>query len=254
MLEWLKNYFQIFKFFKNSSCEIDELEKCFESTNGPVVRQSKKKYQAFVPSMQLVIPMKIPCKIFICNKNTLKLNGLGCYYGSDKVLTALHVVEDLEKSQIFVIFTCGKIELIYKATFNNKYPDRDLAFIKLLDGTNLLGLENDIGETEETNEVVYFYSLDSDGNFQKKEGQICRPNPSMRAQMCTGEFVMSAVGKPGDSGSPVYNDKDELIGIYRGAFTHPNVSYGRCIKISDLQTPDSHLIDMNSFQSVKSIS
>lgn len=269
MSECFKKVFKFFKkvftFFQNSSCEIDELEKCFKSTNGPVVHQSRK-YQTFVPSMQLVTPMKTPCKIFICTKNTLKLNGLGCYYGNDKVLTALHVFEDLEKLKIFVYFTNGEIELIYKAILIIKYPDRDLAVIELFGDTSRLGLENHIAETAETGGGVYFYSLDSDGNFQKKEGQTCRPYSSMRAQMCTDEFVMSAVGKAGDSGSPVYNDKDELIGIYRGVFTHPKVSYGRYIKISgskrtflkiisDLQTPESCLIDMiGSFQSVESIS
>ncbi|XP_053088887.1 uncharacterized protein LOC113534207 [Pangasianodon hypophthalmus] len=219
----------------------DIMQKCLdrlESTNGPVVYKSGE-IQEHGPSMGLVFPKQRPCKLII-NTDTGKFipNGLGCYYGYGHVLTALHVIKDtgLEKCEILIAFTTGEIMLVYKAVFTkscNSDTDRDLAFIKLLGDTSPLGdgLQNQIGKVNET-ESVYFYSSGPDGNFLKQEGKICRPNLNMKAQMCTEEFIISVAGKPGDSGSPVYNTKGELIGIYRGIFTHPECEYGRCTKIS----------------------
>lgn len=205
------------------------IEKCLyelKSTNGPVVYESGeiRKYDT---SMRQEIRREIPCEIIIadCNIADIKkiTHGCGCYYGYGHVLTALHVFEGLEKFEILVAFPNEKQTLIYKAEFTkscNTDTDRDQAFIKLLGDTSPLGdgLENQIAKASE-NESVYFYTLEPDGNFQKQEGKILHPNSNMTEQMITDEFITSVAGIPGDSGSPVYNTKHELIGIYRGIFT-----------------------------------
>ncbi|XP_053091770.1 uncharacterized protein LOC117595685 [Pangasianodon hypophthalmus] len=253
----------------------DIMQKCLdrlESTNGPVVYKSGE-IQEYGPSMGLVFPKERPCKIEIRNYTEKSItDGLGCYYGYGHVLTALHVIKDTGpgKCKILIAFTTGEIMLVYKADFTESFnigTDRDLAFIKLLGDTSPLGdgLQNQIGKVSET-ESVDIYPLGPDGNFLKKKGKICYPNLSMKAQMYTEEFIISVAGKPGDSGSPVYNTKGELIGIYRGIFTHPECEYGRCSKISpqfllwiqtsycsftfcnatsDLQKTDSCLVDIN---------
>ncbi|MCJ8728407.1 hypothetical protein PDJAM_G00004160 [Pangasius djambal] len=251
----------------------DIMQKCLdrlESTNGPVVYKSGE-IQEYDPSMDLVIPKERPCKIEIRNYTKKSItDGLGCYFGYGHVLTALHVIKNtgLGKCKILIAFTTGEIMLVYKAVFTkycNIDTDRDLAFIKLLGNTSPLGDGLQIGKASET-ESVYFYSVAPDGNFLKREGKICHPNLNMKAQMCTDEFIVSVAGKPGDSGSPVYNTKGELIGIYRGIFTHPECEYGRCSGISpqfipwsqtnycsftfcnttsDLQKTDSCVVDIN---------
>ncbi|KAF4087549.1 hypothetical protein AMELA_G00071810, partial [Ameiurus melas] len=119
-------------------------EKCFnelKSTNGPVVYKSGeiKKYD---PNMKQVDreARDSPCGIIIIDGEKIT-NGLGCYYGCGRVLTALHVVENarLEKADILIAFPNGKHALIYKAEFTNSCntdTDRDQAFIKLLGDTS----------------------------------------------------------------------------------------------------------------------
>lgn len=187
----------------------------------------------------VVIPKEMLCIIEIINCNNQKVNGLGCYYGYGYVLTALHVIEKAGPGEhkIGVTFTSGKSTVFYNAVYNqscNFDKDKDQAFIKLLSDTRLLcdGLQNQIGKVGET---VYFYTLTNNGNFKQLEGKICRPTKDMKAEMCTEEYVISVAGKFGDSGSPVYNANNELIGIYRGSFTcinSPEVEYGRFTKIS----------------------
>lgn len=195
----------------------------FELCNGPIIT-TNSSIQGYDFDSTIFTTRKIPCLLEILDFETKTVtHGLGCYYGYGHVLTALHVIKDAANSEILCIFSTEHNELIYKACFTkscNTDPERDQAFIKLLGNTTPLGhgLHDEIGHIN-TNENVHFYTKTPDGNFQKLEGKIVHPNTSLQAQMCSDEFVMSVAGKPGDSGSPVYNAKDELIGIYQGLFT-----------------------------------
>lgn len=117
--------------------------------------------------------------------------------------------------------------LIYKACFTkscNTDLNRDQAFIKLFGDTTPLepGLQNHIGNINDTDKG-YFYTSTHDGNFQKQEGKI------VCSKQCTDAFLISVAGKPGDSGSPVYNAKDKMIGIYRGVMTESKYGIGSAI-------------------------
>ncbi|MCI4374256.1 hypothetical protein PGIGA_G00004400 [Pangasianodon gigas] len=226
----------------NENSIIQKCLKFFELTNGPIIYKNGEVHE-YVPNMELTITKETLCIILIIDypKNRIT-NGLGCYYGYGHVLTALHVIEDVYNSEMLIFFSTGDTLLIYKSVFTkscNTNVDQDQGFIKLLGNTSPLGdgLQNQIGKMNE-NENVYFYTSTPDGNFQKQEGKILRPNLNMKAQMCTEAFVISVAGKPGDSGSPVYNAKGELIGLYQGSFTCPGIpEYGHCSGISSRFLP-----------------
>lgn len=223
-------------------------EKCLDrlkSTNGPITCPISEEIKVHEPNIDLVTER--PCIIRIRN-NTKKsiTEGLGCYYGYGCVLMALHVIERAGQGDcdFLVAFTFRELMLVYKAEINESfkfYKDKDQAFIKLLGDTRPLGdgLQNGVGKVS-GNGIVYFYTLEPDGNFQKREGKICRPNRNMKAKMSTDECVMSVAGKAGDSGSPVYNAEDELIGIYTGSFSNLSSiqhEYGRFTKIPPQSFP-----------------
>ncbi|XP_046702591.1 uncharacterized protein LOC124384085 [Silurus meridionalis] len=232
-------------------CWDDFLEQCFnilKSTNGPVFYENRelKNYDA---SKKLLIPKETQCIIEIRNYKQKSIkNGCGCYYGYGHVLTALHVVEDANPyhSNMLAIFKTEEVVLVYKAKFEdscNRDKAKDQAFIKLYGDTTPLGegLHNQVGKTNKNG--VFFRTVDADGNFRKREGQICRPNSNIRKQMCPGEFIMNVAGEAGDSGSPVFNTTTgELIGVYRGVFTsheknNKKTHFGRYTEISPNFSP-----------------
>ncbi|XP_060727113.1 uncharacterized protein LOC132846411 [Tachysurus vachellii] len=190
---------------------IEEYSEKLESTNGPVVYKNEEilEYNA---DMELVIPKETPCIIIILTHDKQYIcNGLGCYYGCGCVLTALHVVKDPHLG-ILIAFPTKDVKLIYTAEFTkfcNRDKARDLAFVKLLGNTSPLGdgLQNQIVKMDK-NDSIYFYTRDPNCNFQKQVGKILHQFPS--------SFEMSVAGNPGDSGSPVFNAKHELVGIYQG--------------------------------------
>ncbi|KAG7335554.1 hypothetical protein KOW79_000247 [Hemibagrus wyckioides] len=220
----------------------DIIEKCtdqLESTNGPVVYRNGEIVE-YEDNMELLISQETPCIIITkFNEGNFSSHGLGCYYGNGNVLTALHVVKEpnLKTSKILIAFPTEDFILVYRADlkFPNTDTKRDLAFVKLLGNTHPPGdgLQNKIAEVNK-NDRIYFYTRAPNGNFQKQEGKICRPNSSMRQQMGENEFVTSVAGNEGDSGSPVFNDKHELIGIYVKVFTHHSgLEYGCFSEISN---------------------
>ncbi|XP_060727111.1 uncharacterized protein LOC132846409 [Tachysurus vachellii] len=218
---------------------IEEYSKRLESTNSPVVYKNGEilEYNA---DMELVIPKETPCIIIIRHDKKYILNGLGCYYGCDYALTALHVVNYLHLG-ILIAFPTKDVKLIYKAEFTkccNRDKDRDQAYIKLLGNTSPLGdgLQNQIVEMD-INDSIYFYTRDPNGNFQKQEGVILYQYPS--------KFFMSVAGKPGDSGSPVFNSKHELIGIYHGVYKDYGVTCNTFPSLTPgVQTNDRSLTEL----------
>ncbi|KAF4087548.1 hypothetical protein AMELA_G00071800 [Ameiurus melas] len=236
-------------------------QKCLNKLNsmdGPVVYESGE-IKIYDPSMRQEIRREIPCKIIIYNGKII-IRGLGCYYGCGYVLTALHVVKPLENVEILVAFPNGKCTLIYKAEFRescNTDTDRDQTCIKLLGDISPLGdgLQNQVGEANESKSVyfyrkkrIFFIDIFPGGKFKKQDGKILEERSIYRSifycllhPLChrkQGEvldetldvFFISIVGEHGDSGSPVYNAKGELIGIYRGK--HSDNGYGVCSRIS----------------------
>ncbi|KAG7335555.1 hypothetical protein KOW79_000248 [Hemibagrus wyckioides] len=219
-----------------------------ESTNGPVVYKNGEVLE-YKANMELLIQHKIPC-VIITKFDALKFvnfipNGLGCYYGYGYVLTALHVVKPprFGKSKILIAFPTEDFILVYKADFNqscNTDADRDLAFVKLRGNTHPLGdgLHNQIANMN-VNDNIYFHTRALNGNFQKQEGEVYKKmtKPDM--------FAISVAGKPGDSGSPIFNSKHELVAIYRGGFQ--NSEFGHCSKIPQNFTPWVQSLRLSSY-------
>lgn len=188
----------------------------------------------------LGLEKEIPCIILIYNRPGSVTSGLGCFYGNGHVLTALHVLEDHNGSEIYVIFTTSAGYLVFKCEFTkncNTYPDRDQAFLKLLGNTKPLGagLQNQRGHDYKQG-FVYFFILTESGKFQKQECRIKQPNSDMKRRMIPSEFITSKAGRPGDSGSPVFCN-GKWIGVYFGSFHNESATFGRCSEMCPVINP-----------------
>lgn len=197
----------------------------FESS--PVVCKNDN-ISEYSSDLELTIKMKTPCYLIVENNH-----GLGHYFGNGYVITAFHVVCNYAAdTKMYCIFPAENMFLIYSACFTqscNVDRVRDQAFIRLFGDTTPLGdgIQNRISEIAEM-EKIYFYTSTQEKKFQKQKGEILSLSG-------TDAFIMSVVGKPGDSGSAVYNGKGEVIGIYLGSLKGANVPenrYGFCSRIS----------------------
>lgn len=246
LLKYISKQYLLFKTIKNICnrsksnyydylCNEDIMMKCYDKlipTNnqnkpikGPLV-YTGGEITEYYPKMNLNILKNSPCIIAIVPSvekraiigRFLIQNGRGCYHGNSMVLTAFHVIEERYRDpscRLLVLFSTGDATLFYTANIHvkscNVAEELDLAYIQLDGDITPLGegLQNQIKEPEE-NEPIYFQTLDTEGNFYKREGETKPSN------LRSNKVAMSIIGENGESGSPVFNNKNKLIGIYEG--------------------------------------
>lgn len=185
---------------------------------------------------------QFPCYILVWSSNIeegWRSRGLGFYYGSGAVITAKHVVEDYENANIYVLFPNYEC-LIYRGYrtlyINGKTipENQDISLIELQGCIDpLQNLKSEIVELDK-NQDLQFYILES-GNYGPKCCRVETPNTDMKLQMQADEFVISKVGKKGDSGSPIFSSSRGCVGIYIGTFDAKNSAspqeYGRALSL-----------------------
>lgn len=187
------------------------------------------------------------CEIFVCSENEKNWisKGLGCYLESGIVVTAYHVLENLDHYKIIVIFPYA-FNLRYEAQCIKTDESHDLAYIKLQKSFNFLSSKKIKFKKEiKKNDTIYFFTKGS-GDFQKKEGKITwipRPGNTVKG-LLENDFLISVQGVEGDSGGPVFSKCDRLIGIYRAAgssIARPEEEHGIVMKINESFKKTDHL-------------
>lgn len=212
---------------------LDDSLKRLESISGPIVIQNGK----IMSNNNVKLKQQFPCYILLWpsdGKSEIR-TGQGFYYGAQFIMTAKHVLKDLKKFKIFVLFPTYENCVIFKCCntlpyFPNRFfVNQDIALLQLqgcLDPLQNIKLE--IGELYKND--LHFYTLKR-GCFVKIRCCITKPNLNMENQMSANEFVISEAGKEGDSGSPVYSISGTCVGLYIGAFKEKNSpsEYGKIL-------------------------
>jgi len=179
----------------------------------------------------------------------LKGTGTGFLIKDNYIITCYHVIE--KANDIYVQIKENGDNSVFKAIVAQKDKTNDLALLKVTDEkwinkpqwTNIaLGIS--VGETVFTlgyplayngmgKEIKY-----SDGKISSKTGYNDNPN----------SFQTSIPAQPGNSGSPIFNEKGELIGIINSKIENAdNVTYG--IKVNNIL----NLLDIENIQLNKDI-
>lgn len=173
------------------------------------------------------------CEIFVCSENEIS-KGLGCYLESGIVVTAYHVLENLDHYKIIVFVS----NLRYEAQCIKTDESHDLVLIRLQRSFDFLPFKKIPFKKEiKINDTIYFF-INGCGGFQKKEGKITwmrGSGPNLKG-LLENDFLISVQGVEGDSGSPVFSECGQLIGIYRAAgqsIARPEKEYGIVMKIEE---------------------
>lgn len=217
--------------FKDDDMFIKVLES-LKSKPGPTC----VTYSEIIPHDKVALTWNFTCFILIWsdNEQNWRSRGLGYYFGSGFIVTAYHVLENIDNCSIFVIFPTFGHHLIYLAHCEETNQNQDLAKIKLqgcIDPLQYINVKNVKSQIDE-NENIYFFSLCPSGNYQKKKGKIMKRHPGI-SNMLENEYLISVAGNEGDSGSPVFSKYGELVGLFRAVSKSTNglTEYGHILKI-----------------------
>lgn len=217
--------------FKNDDMFIKVLE-LLKSEPGPICVRNTE----IISHDKVALTWNFTCFILIWsdNEQNWRSRGLGYYFGSGFIVTAYHVLQKIDNCSIFVLFPTSDNYLIYLAHCEETNQNQDLVKIKLqgcIDPLKSMIVKNIKTQIYE-NKNIYFFSLSPSGNFQKRQGKIMKRHPGIR-NMLENEYLISVVGNKGDSGSPVFSNYGELVGLFRGVSKSPDGSteYGHILKI-----------------------
>ncbi|KAA0709039.1 hypothetical protein E1301_Tti023693 [Triplophysa tibetana] len=191
-----------------------------------------------VPYENFISTWNYPCVIVIWSelKQTVQNVGLGSYVDRGYILTGSNVLENLDDCKILVFLPNQKNYLIYSAQCIGMIQNHGLAEIKLKGSLEPLRFikRRTITNKFKINDVIYFYSLSS-GDFKIITGKIL-PRPLDIKDFLDNEFLTSKPGFQIDIGGPVIfkiKHNCQIIGIYRGNYTHQSKTYGRFVIFPD---------------------
>ena len=166
-----------------------------------------------------------------------KAAGTGMVLSSDgEILTNNHVVEGATKIKVIVVTTGDK----YVATVVGTDKVDDVAVLQLTGATGLTPVQTDTGDLTIGDAVVAVgNALGAGGVPSAADGAITGLNRSItthsedgtEGERLTGMIQVDARVVAGDSGGPLYDADDEVIGMNTAASSSPAQSTGFAIPI-----------------------
>lgn len=167
-----------------------------------------------------------------------KAAGTGMIVSSDgEILTNNHVISGATKIKVIVVATGDK----YVATVVGTDKVDDVAVLQLADASGLTPVRTDTGTVSVGDAVVAVGNAMGVGGIPSAaEGTITGLNRSITTQSegstegerLTGMIQVDAHVISGDSGGPLYDSDDEVIGMNTAASASPAESTGFAIPIS----------------------
>jgi len=157
--------------------------------------------------------------------------GTGMVLSSDgKVLTNYHVVAGSEKLAVTVADTGDT----YTATVLGFDQTRDVALLQLKDASGLTTVKTDTTVPAEGTAVAAVGNAEGGGELVKATGKVTGTNQSLTVSSdspwgstedLSGLIETSARAVPGDSGGPMYDTQNEVVGMTTAGSTRDHTSY-----------------------------
>ncbi len=157
--------------------------------------------------------------------------GTGMILSSDgKVLTNYHVVAGSEKLAVTVADTGNT----YTATVLGFDQTRDVALLQLKDASGLTTVKTDTTVPAQGTEVAAVGNAEGGGELVKAAGVVTDTDQSLTVSSdspwgstedLSGLIETSARAVPGDSGGPMFDSDNEVIGMTTAGSTRDNTSY-----------------------------
>lgn len=175
-------------------------------------------------------------------------SGSGVALGSKVLATNNHVVDGA--THLYVYFPETKTK--YKAKTITVDSTNDLALVKIIDSdfkgfpTIKYGFKNDIEDVGTEVFVLGYPRVDTMGEEVKLTTGVVSSRSGFQGNQ--SQYQVSAAVQPGNSGSPLFNDSGELIGIVSAKHTDgaENVSYAVKLNyLSDLIAKSGESISLS---------
>ncbi len=157
--------------------------------------------------------------------------GTGMILSSDgKVLTNYHVVAGSEKLAVTVVDTGDT----YSATVLGFDQTRDVALLQLKDASGLTTVTTDTTVPAEGTAVAAVGNAEGGGELVKASGKVTGTDQSLTVSSdspwgstedLSGLIETSARAVPGDSGGPMYDSQNEVVGMTTAGSTRDHTSY-----------------------------
>lgn len=171
----------------------------------------------------------------LTNDDPQKYSYLNAYISQVKVKGVTKYVALIPNGEVFDPDNMIKCNILYDEGEN---LDKDVALLKIIDKAlpdkfNYINIEEcmDIREDNySVGSIMHTFGFPKGTQAQDKtstdgieaflhSGKITKKSEQYK-------FVFDAVSAPGASGSPVFNDKANLIGVLNSGFTDKNITYG----------------------------
>ena len=157
--------------------------------------------------------------------------GTGMILSSDgKVLTNYHVVAGSEKLAVTIADTGDT----YTATVLGFDQTRDVALLQLKNASGLTTVKTDTTVPVEGTAVAAVGNAEGGGELVKAAGKVTGTNQSLTVSSdspwgstedLSGLIETSARAVPGDSGGPMYDTQNEVVGMTTAGSTRDHTSY-----------------------------
>ncbi|MDD3794253.1 MAG: serine protease [Candidatus Gracilibacteria bacterium] len=173
-----------------------------------------------IKNSEIVKNSENPGGIFNDDNNIEENKFSGVFINKNTIITVAHGV-NTENSNYKIYDNFGNT---YSGKLLKKDNENDYAFLE----TNIdfeKFRETKIGKDLKIGEEIYAIIYDEKLKLSKKIGSIKDINGN--------KIGVNMIFNPGDSGSPIYNNRDELIGIIEEVDLKNNIGY--FLKISDFK-------------------
>lgn len=157
--------------------------------------------------------------------------GTGMILSSDgKVLTNYHVVAGSEKLSVTVADTGDT----YSATVLGFDQTRDVALLQLKDASGLTTVKTDTDSPSVGTQVAAVGNAEGGGELVKASGKVTGTNQALTVSSdspwgttedLSGMLETSARAVPGDSGGPMFDSANEVVGMTTAGSTRDRTSY-----------------------------
>jgi S1-C subfamily serine protease len=157
--------------------------------------------------------------------------GTGMILSSDgKVLTNYHVVAGSEKLSVTVVDSGDT----YSATVLGFDQTRDVALLQLKDASGLTTVKTDTDTPSVGTQVAAVGNAEGGGELVKASGKVTGTNQALtvssdspwgNTEDLSGLIETNARAVPGDSGGPMFDSDNEVVGMTTAGSTRDRTSY-----------------------------